>query len=72
MKVFSIEGYFIDDNAPFDGQLVTELDETPNNYNKDDIFWYGLGEHDIKQAIKNKEVIDDFIITDYKLEQEGK
>jgi len=45
MKIFSINGYFTEDNVKFQNYLVTS-DEEPLpywvNYKDDDIFFYGL------------------------------
>ena len=67
MKVFSIDGYWKDDNSSFCGYKVAEMDCTPEGYSDDDIFFYGLSEDDIKSDIDNTETINDFVITDYEL-----
>lgn len=60
-KYFSINGYWKDDLTSIVGALVREYDE-------DDIFYYGLSEHDIKDAIENpNETILEFIITSYEI-----
>lgn len=64
MKVFNISGHFTIDE-PFYDYKVAEFDNTPANYSDDDIFFYGLSEDQIKEAIKTKEPIDDFIIESY-------
>lgn len=67
-KLFKIDGYFVDDNTEFLGYLVTEYDDTPKGMHDDDIFFYGLSEQDIKDAINSGEpVCGDFIITSYKI-----
>lgn len=64
--LFSIDGYFIDDQTEFSGYLVTEYDDTPQGMDDDNIFFYGLSEQDIKDAIETKEpVAGEFIITSY-------
>ena len=64
-KYFEIQGYWKDDKSVFSG-IVKEYD----NYNEeeeDDIFFYGMGESDIKEAIKDGENTNlDFVITSYK------
>ncbi len=66
-KLFSIDGYFVDDNEEFSGYLVSEYDDILDE-DDDDIFFYGLSEQDIKDAIETKEpVAGEFIITSYKI-----
>ena len=64
-KYFQIQGYWLDDKSDFSG-IVKEYD----NYNKeeeDDIFFYGMGEEEIIEAIKEEENTTlDFVITSYK------
>lgn len=69
MKVFSIDGYFVDEpEQPFTGYLVAELDGTPEGYHDDQIFFYGLSEQDIIQAIKEGDTNgEDFVITNYEV-----
>lgn len=62
---FSIDGYFVDDpNNPFEGQIVCDCDDFREE-DEDTIFFYGLSEKGIQQAIESKEPVDDFIITAY-------
>ena len=45
MKIFSINGYFTDDNVKFQNQLVTSNEEPLPywcKYTDNDIFFYGL------------------------------
>ncbi len=66
MKVFNIQGYFTDDKSPIDS-LVAEFDDVPNGYSEEDIFFFGLSEENIKEAIRTKEpVCNEFVITNYK------
>ncbi|MCW8965779.1 MAG: hypothetical protein OQK82_03700 [Candidatus Pacearchaeota archaeon] len=70
MKVFAIDGYFYDDKSEFSGYLVAEYDETPKGYDDDEIFFYGLSEENIEQAIEDeKNGIEgvDFAITGYRI-----
>lgn len=65
MKVFNIQGYFTDDKSPIDS-LVAEFDSVPNGYSEEDIFFFGLSEENIKEAIRTKEpVCNEFVITNY-------
>lgn len=67
MSIYEIDGYWKDDKSEFYGYLVTELDCTPEGYDDDDIFFYGLSENQIKEAIELKEnICNDFVITDYR------
>lgn len=70
MKVFSIDGYFQEDGEEIGGLLITDFDEVPDGYSDEDIFFYSIGEHEIQQAIRTKQPVDDFIITDYSVESE--
>jgi hypothetical protein len=65
-KVFSINGYWKEDKAEFEGYLVYEYDDMHPTINDDDILHYGLGEEEIKAAIQDGEnTIHDFVITSY-------
>jgi len=71
MKVFSINGYYKDDQSEFDGYLVAEFDNTPKGYSDDDIFFYGLSETNLQEAIELKEDTGhDFVITGYEVVDE--
>lgn len=70
MNVYAIDGYWTDDQSEFSNYLVCDFDCTPASYSDEQIFWYGLSENNIKQAIKTGEAIDDFVITDYQLYEE--
>lgn len=63
MKVFEIEGYWLDDNAPFTHQKVAEFDNTPTGYSDDDIFYYGITPEVGRQY-------DDFMVTKVELYDE--
>ena len=74
---FSISGYWKDNTEDIFTDYIVyaydnsidgeEFDDYP--YSDDDIFYYGLGEHNIKQAIEDgKNGVDDaleFVITSY-------
>lgn len=69
MNYFSINGYWKDDKSRFEGYIVREFDDSPNEddiFTDDDIFFYGLSEKDIKEAIEQGESYgENFIITSY-------
>ena len=62
-KVFKVQGYFNDDGTPIDNCLVTDIHGTPEGYEDEDIFFYGLSEEEL--------VGDqgDFTITSYTVEE---
>lgn len=61
---FLINGYWKDDKSEFSNYTVSSYHD--NEDNDDDIFYYGLTESDIKEAIKEKEDnILEFVITSY-------
>jgi len=66
-RMFSVDGYFIDDHSEFEGYLLSAFDDALDN--DDEIFYYGLSEQDIKDAIESGEPIDnDFVITGYSID----
>lgn len=70
LKVFRVNGYWEDDkDNPISGYLIAESDSIDGNrvFNDEDIFYYGMSEQEIKDAIQNKESIDGFIITGYEV-----
>lgn len=63
-KYFEISGYWKDTLENFEGYVVKEYDDSDEN--DDLIFYYGLGEEEIKQAILEVWETDlEFVITDY-------
>lgn len=66
-KMFSIDGYFKDDKEnPFESYLVYEFDDCPEHLDDDSIFFYGLSERGIKEAIElGEDTVHDFVITNY-------
>ena len=66
-KYFSINGYYKDDKFEFSGLIVKEFDDTEEDENRDNqIFFYGLSETDIQQAIADGgDDALDFVITSY-------
>lgn len=64
--IFEIDGYWSDDHTEFEKYLVNEFDDCPEGMNDDEIFFYGLSEDNIKEAIKSKdEINNNFVITSY-------
>lgn len=69
---FSIDGFFKDDKSEFSGFIVCDMDDSigdkPNEHGltDDDIFYYGLSEDEIKQAITDcGDDALEFVITSY-------
>jgi len=61
---FLINGYWKDDKSEFSDYKVSSYDD--NAEHDDEIFYFGLNESDIKEAIKDKEDnILEFVITSY-------
>jgi hypothetical protein len=69
MNFFSISGYWKDNNNTFENLIVYDMDNEPEEgaaFSDDDIFFYGLSENDLKNAIKEKENNAlDFVITSF-------
>ena len=64
-KYFSIDGYWKDDLTEFNDNIVKEIDVVDEDED-DSIFYYGLGETDIIDAIVNSYVNNlEFVITSY-------
>ena len=71
MKIFRIKGYWVDDKRSIDGYLIAEYNDIPKNYSDDEIFFYGLSEQDIKEAIKTGDPVEnEWVITGYEIEPE--
>jgi hypothetical protein len=65
-KYFEIEGYWKDDKSEFCG-VVKEFDDF-NEEQDDNVFYYGMGEVDIQEAMKEgKDTMLDFVITSYRV-----
>lgn len=66
-KYFSIDGYWKDDLSEFNGNIVKEYDDTEEDEDRDNqIFYYGLSETEIQDAIANPdENVLEFVITSY-------
>lgn len=66
-KYFSINGYWKDDLTSIVGAVV-KADYDDVDYDDDDIFYYGLSEQEIEEAIKNPaESGLEFVITSYEI-----
>lgn len=63
---FEISGYYTDDKSEFEGYVVKSYDDAREGSQDDDVFYFGLSESQIKEAIQSKEPIGDFVITSYK------
>ncbi len=64
-KYYNISGYWKNDKIKFDEYLVTNFDDS-GDVDDELIFFYGLSEDNIKEAIELKEdTIHDFVITSY-------
>ena len=64
-KYFSIDGYWLDDKSEFNGLIVKEYDDM-NEEEDDDVFFFGMGESDLKNAIEDaEETVLDFVVTSY-------
>jgi hypothetical protein len=64
MALFEINGYWKDDKEKFEGYIVSSFNDTNE---EDDIFFYGLSEKDLKEAIKvGEKTVQDFVITAYR------
>jgi len=62
---FSINGYWKDDKNTFENLIVKEFDEVDEETDEL-VFYYGLSEKDIQEAIELKEeTAHDFVITSY-------
>lgn len=65
---FRISGYWKEDRSEFEGYLVSEYDDVIEDLDKK-IFYYGLGEKDIIDAMENPDDNRlDFVITSYQKE----
>ena len=66
---YLISGYWKDDKSEFDGYIVKEYDSVAEE-DDENIFYYGLSEDDIKQAIIEGENTGlEFVITEYSILQ---
>jgi len=68
-KYFLISGYWLDDGSEFYDYLVTNFDdeEEDGRFSDEDIFFYGMEEQEIVDAIKaGGHTLQDFAITSYR------
>jgi hypothetical protein len=64
-KYFIINGYWKDIKSEFSGYIVKEDFDIVHD-EEDDIFFYGLSESDIIEAIESiDDTVHDFVITSY-------
>ena len=64
-KFFKINGFFKDDKSMLCGEIVKEFDDVEESRD-DEIFFYGLSENEIIEAIANPtESSLEFVITSY-------
>jgi len=62
---FTISGYFVDDHSEFTNYTVKDTHDVLSEQDED-IFYYGISEEEIKQAIIDGEnTTSDFVITSY-------
>jgi hypothetical protein len=65
-KIFSISGRWVDDESEFSGYKVTDYDSTPEGWDDDLFFFYGISEEEIRDSIDNGTAINgEFVITEY-------
>lgn len=62
MKIFEIEAAWKDCGTTFSA-LVAEADHAPEGWDDDEIFFYGLGEADLFDAVRSgADTVHDFIV----------
>lgn len=65
---FEIRGYWKDDKSEFDGYIITNYDdvEEGGKFSEDEVFFYGLEETSIQEAIElGEDTMHDFVIEGY-------
>jgi len=70
-KFFVVDGYWKDDKSSINGYIVTDMDSSVgypvNGLTDEDIFFYGLNELEIQEAIElGEDTVQDFVITTYR------
>jgi len=66
-RYYYITGYWKDTNENFEDYIVKDGDFTEDQELNDDVFFYGLSEEEIKEAINLKWDSElEFVITEYK------
>lgn len=64
-KYFEINGHWKDDKSEISGYIVKEYDDVDEETD-DLIFFYGLGENDLQDAVnKGEDTIHEFVITSF-------
>ena len=64
--LYTINGYWKDDKAEFSNRIITDYHTTPEGIDEDKVFYCGLSEDDIKEAIAlGVNTVHDFVITSY-------
>jgi len=64
--IFSVNGFWKDDKEKFSDYLICDCDGVPTGYNDGRIFFHGMSEAEIKEAIELKwDTVHDFVITSY-------
>lgn len=66
--MFEINGYWKEDKEPIEGYIVLSQEYEEEIMGEDDesIFYYGLNEEDLKEAVTLGEAFqEDFVITSY-------
>lgn len=64
MKIFEIDGFWKDDLTEFSG-YVAEFDDTPEGWNDEDFFYYGLNEEDLINSSEEDGL--EFVVTSYSI-----
>jgi len=63
-KYFKVSGYWKDDKTEFNDLIVKEFDDAEENESDDDlIFFYGLGEQELKDSSDDDAL--EFVITSF-------
>ena len=65
MKIFETEGYWKDDLTEFSGELIVEFDDTPEGWDDDAFFYYGLSEEDLINSSLEDGL--EFVVTSYSI-----
>ncbi len=65
IEFFKVNGYWKDDKSPIEAAIIKSTDEYDDRED-DDIFFYGMSEVNIQEAIVlSEDTIHDFVITSY-------
>ena len=64
MAIFEVEGYWKDDKSEFYGEFINEFDDTPEGWEDDHIFYYGLSEEYLESSSEEDGL--EFVITGYR------